>query len=105
LAIPPDYYKTTGPGTATKFGGIPNWIQPDQHPVCPCCNQGMAFIAQIDSIENTRLDASVLQEIRRDPQRRAAFKRDRQWVFGDVGMIYVFFCFDCLETDAVFQCH
>jgi hypothetical protein len=27
-AVPLDYYKTTGLGTATKFGGEPDWIQP-----------------------------------------------------------------------------
>jgi hypothetical protein len=30
---------------------------------------------------------------------------DTQFMFGDVGMIYVWFCFDCLEPLATMDCY
>lgn len=100
-AVPLDYYETTGPGTATKFGGDPDWIQSDECPKCPCCNQNMTFVAQIDSIENKLMKSDEMQ----NQEHRRALRREIQWMFADVGMIYVFFCFDCLETQSIFQCH
>jgi hypothetical protein len=100
-AVPLDYQKTMEAGTATKLGGDPYWLQSDERPKCPCCNQPMIFVAQIDSIEH--MGSNVPSGL--NAQNRSALRKDQQWMFGDVGMIYVFFCFDCMETRSVFQCH
>jgi len=86
---------------ATKLGGDPDWLQTDERPVCPCCKHPMTFLAQIDSFEHVRLDPETAPDLKT----LRALERDQHWVFGDGGMIYVFFCFDCLETRSVFQCH
>ncbi len=39
-------------GTRTKLGGVPDWIQNDEVPVCEGCEKPMVFVAQIDSVEN-----------------------------------------------------
>jgi hypothetical protein len=95
-AIPLDYLETLGAGMATKFGGDPDWLQGEECPECLQCKHPMTFIAQIDSIEHQNQS---------NPHSRKPVEDDQQWMFGDVGMIYVFFCFDCLETRSVFQCH
>lgn len=82
-------------GIATKLGGIPNWIQGDETPGCAQCKNNMTFVAQIDSVEH-------YQDL--NPNAIDPFK-DQQFMFGDVGMIYVFFCFECIEPKAVFQCY
>jgi hypothetical protein len=64
-------------GYRTKFGGKPDLIQPmdEDDKVCKKCFQPLHFIGQIDSFENELPDS--------------------QFMFGDVGMIYVWFCFKC----------
>ncbi len=81
-------------GRRTKLGGAPDWEQGDEHPNCPECGEPMSFVAQIDSVEH---------EKRNNPHGRPVLGDDQHWMFGDVGMIYVFFCFDCIETAAVMQ--
>jgi hypothetical protein len=78
----PDWSKS---GKRTKLGGEPEWIQSDHTPVCDSCTEKMVFIAQIDSIG---MDDAF-----------------QEYMFGDVGMIYLFYCFDCLETKSIFQCY
>jgi hypothetical protein len=81
------------PGSRTRFGGKPLWIQSNETPMCNTCQSPMTFVAQIDSIANDRTDLG-------------RFLRERNsFMFADVGMIYVFWCSGCLETRAVFQCH
>mgnify|MGYP003970140105 FL=1 len=74
-------------GQKTKLGGKPDWIQTqggsDNNESCPSCKKEMSFIAQIDSFENDS-----------DKQ---------EYMFGDVGMIYVFFCFECTESKSVVE--
>ena len=48
----------------------------------------MSFVAQIDSLD---ID---------DP-----LHGPKEYMFGDVGMIYVFYCFTCQESASVFQCY
>jgi hypothetical protein len=91
--IPSDGQESTR-GTATKLGGEPNWLQGDERPQCPHCKQSMVFVAQIDSIEH-----------RTESNPHSKPIEHQHWMFGDAGMIYVFFCFSCEETRSVFQGH
>ena len=82
-------------GRRTKFGGVPNEIQGGQSGItCPSCRKKMSFVGQIDSFEFDGRD---------NPNRRDAF--DTQFMFGDVGLIYVWFCFDCRESLATMECY
>ncbi len=83
-------------GQRTKLGGDPDWEQGERpNPECPNCGLPMTFVAQIDSVEH---------QWRSNPHSVDALSDDQKWMFGDVGMIYVFFCFDCLEPHAEFEC-
>jgi hypothetical protein len=82
-------------GIRSKLGGVPDWEQGDETPRCPHCQIEMTFIGQIDSIEH---DES------HNPHRVDVLSDDQQHMMGDVGLIYVFFCFGCLHPAAVFQC-
>ena len=70
-------------GKRTKLGGIPDWIQDDESPVCKKCGKKLHFIAQIDSVDYKG--------------------SNNEYMFGDIGMIYVFFCFNCETTGSIFQ--
>ena len=80
-------------GIRSKLGGEPDWDQGDETPECPGCFIPMRFIAQIDSIEHNESHNPHKQDY-----------SEQEYMFGDVGMIYVFFCYDCLQTKSVFQC-
>jgi hypothetical protein len=67
-------------GERHQLGGDPDFIQTEERPVCHQCGEEMTFYAQIDSLND-------------------------EVVLGDVGMIYVFVCFDCLEVQAILQTH
>ena len=82
-------------GQRTKLGGSPDWIQTDESPTCAVCDVSMTFVAQIDSVEH---------QWNSNPHSIEALSGNQKWMFGDVGMIYVFFCFECLSTHSVFQC-
>ena len=81
-------------GQRSKLGGKPDWLQYDATPSCDNCRIKMIFVAQIDSIEH---DAAE------NPHAFGSLSRQQQYMFGDVGMIYVFFCFHCERTQAVLQ--
>jgi hypothetical protein len=83
-------------GLRTKFGGEPYWIQDDERPTCEHCHKSMAFIGQVDSFEHQRSN---------NPNARDALWGEQQFMFGDVGLIYIFFCHECCEPRAVFQCY
>ena len=57
---------------------MPDWVQSPDVPECPSCHELMTFYGQLDSIG----DAMTI---------------------ADVGMVYVFVCFDCNETKSVLQ--
>ena len=79
-------------GQRSKFGGLPDRIQDgDDWPECPECGDSMYFVAQIDSIEH---DSST------NPNAKRAGSVDQHWMFSDVGMIYVYYCFDCIVSHA-----
>lgn len=65
-------------GQRHKLGGTPEWLQEPDLPSCADCQQTMTFYGQLDSIG----DAVAL---------------------ADVGMVYVFVCFDCFTTKSVLQ--
>lgn len=65
-------------GERHRIGGQPDSIQAAVHPRCPRCAALMTFYGQLDSLND-------------------------EIVLGDLGMIYVFVCFDCLEVTAVLQ--
>jgi len=82
-------------GLRSKLGGEPTWDQADETPICPLCKETMSFVGQIDSIEHDSKD---------NPHRIDCLSGEQQFMFGDVGMIYVFFCFSCCQVKTVFQC-
>ncbi|MCQ2594283.1 MAG: hypothetical protein MJ196_03380 [Treponemataceae bacterium] len=73
-------------GKRSKFGGEPNWIQNDETPKCDCCKKKMEFVAQLDSIDFT-----------------GYVNPNAEYMFGDVGMFYIFFCKKCGISKSVFQ--
>jgi len=83
-------------GRRTELGGNPDEIQPGgQSGIrCPGCGKRLHLVGQIDSFEFNGKD---------NPNRKDY--SDTQFVFGDVGMIYVWFCFDCCEPLATMDCY
>ena len=81
-------------GIRSKLGGEPDWVQHPEIPKCRECKQSMTFVAQIDSIEH---DDS------HNPHAIDCLSGKQHYMFGDVGMIYVFLCFECMETKSVVQ--
>jgi hypothetical protein len=65
-------------GTRHKLGGEPDFIQRESWPKCPDCAEQMTFYAQLDSINDA-------------------------FCIADVGMIFVFVCFDCYSVQTLIQ--
>jgi len=80
-------------GSRTKFGGKPDQYQGHEIPKCPECRKEMSFVGQIDSFHH---------EWHTNPTARAI--SEQAFMFGDVGMLHVWFCFDCLSPLATFEC-
>jgi hypothetical protein len=83
-------------GLRTKFGGDPWWIQDEETVCCRQCNKPATFIGQIDSFEH-KSDVNSHGHM--------SDSGEHHFMFGDVGMIYVFFCFACGQPEATFQCY
>ena len=66
------------PGDGNKLGGDPDWIQYDETPDCPECDEPMEFYGQLDHLGAVEL-------------------------LKDGGMIYVFLCRECYTTETVLQ--
>jgi uncharacterized protein YwqG len=81
-------------GARSKLGGEPDWVQNPEIPKCRECKQPMTFVAQIDSMEH---DESY------NPHAVNCLSGQQHYMFGDVGMIYVFLCFECMATKSVVQ--
>ncbi len=81
-------------GRRSKLGGIPDWLQGEDVPNCEDCGKPMTFIGQIDSIEHDQTGNPHQQPY-----------DEQEYIFGDVGLIYVFYCFDCSSTRSVCQCY
>jgi len=65
-------------GTRHQLGGKPQFLQQEDYPFCPDCEDQMTFYGQLDSIND-------------------------DYCIADCGMIYVFVCFDCNETKSIIQ--
>jgi hypothetical protein len=75
--LPPFKWAEGEVGKRHRLGGEPEFLQKPQFPSCSCGKQ-MTFYGQLDSIND-------------------------EFVLADCGMIYVFVCFDCLETKSILQ--
>ena len=82
-------------GHRSKLGGSPTWEQGNETPSCQNCDKPLTFVGQLDSI-------SFPDE--GNPRGFDGLAEDQSYIFGDVGLIYVFFCFDCGDTRSIFQC-
>ena len=65
-------------GKRHKLGGSPDWLQDPEVPKCPECHHAMDFYGQLDSIGD-------------------------RVCLADCGIVYVFVCHDCYETQSIFQ--
>ena len=81
-------------GQRSKLGGRPDWDQDDETPACPICGEVMTFVAQLDSIEH---------QSRTNPHSVDALSGKQDYMFADVGMIYVFACLEHSQVAAVLQ--
>jgi hypothetical protein len=65
-------------GQRHQLGGEPTWLQDDETPICGDCGEPMTFYGQLDSIGD---DVTI----------------------ADVGLVYVFVCFNDYEARAIVQ--
>ena len=82
-------------GKRSKLGGDPDWEQNEEWPTCTSCETRMTFIAQLDSMEHDSPE---------NPHRIDAVHGDQHFMFGDVGLLYVFLCDTCNEARTIMQC-
>lgn len=82
------------PGMRSKLGGAPDWLQAPNVPRCRACRQSMTFVAQINSMEHDEPH---------NPHAVSCLAGQPHFMFGDVGMIYVFMCFGCMATKSIVQ--
>jgi hypothetical protein len=75
-ALPGFRWAAEGVGERHRLGGKPESVQPVEYPACPDCAKLMTFYGQLDSLND-------------------------EYCIGDVGLVYVFLCFDCLTAQAV----
>lgn len=79
-----DWALSNGRENLNRIGGLPSWIQYEQYPNCPKCQNVMAFIAQLDS-ELPLDDESYL-------------------LWGSGGICYLFWCDNCSISGSLWQC-
>ncbi len=76
---------SNGDENVNRLGGHPSWIQNADYPTCPQCKQTMSFIIQLDS---GLVDAN-----------------GQEWMWGDSGMVYGFWCDTCQISTYIGQCY
>ncbi|HWQ31724.1 MAG TPA: DUF1963 domain-containing protein [Blastocatellia bacterium] len=72
------YKRNKEAGFRHKLGGKPDFIQEERWPSCKHCQKKMTFYGQLDSIGDN-------------------------YDLADCGIIYVFVCFGCFETQSMLQ--
>jgi len=65
-------------GDRHRLGGEPEFLQNVEWPKCRRCAEEMSFYGQLDSIND-------------------------DFVLADCGLVYVFVCFGCFETESFIQ--
>jgi hypothetical protein len=75
-ALPGFRWAREGIGRRHQLGGAPERIQAIAYPTCGSCGKTMTFYGQLDSLND-------------------------EYCIADVGLVYVFICFDCYEAEAV----
>lgn len=76
--MPPFQWAGEEIGKRHRLGGDPGFIQDYHWPTCPECKGRMTFLAQIDSLND-------------------------EFNIADCGLVYVFYCFECIEATTVIQ--
>lgn len=87
------------PGMRSKLGGIPDWIQKSSEGTkieCESCKRRMIFVAQIDSMEHRGVGYE-------NPHGKEP--PEQHYMFADVGMLYVFWCFRCGSGRVMYRCY
>jgi hypothetical protein len=75
--LPPFQWAGAEIGKRHQLGGEPTFLQKAEYPICSC-RKRMRFYGQLDSIND-------------------------EFCLADCGIIYVFVCFDCFETQSILQ--
>lgn len=70
----------SGDGNLNRVGGHPTWVQDAEYLSCPKCKETARFLLQIDS------------------------GLDGGWMWGDAGILYVFWCDRCRWSGQHWQC-
>lgn len=68
-----------------RVGGVPCWIQYAEYPACPECGNRMVFLLQVTSDLRTGDGA--------------------EWMWGDCGICYTFWCDRCSVSGHLWQCY
>ena len=71
-----------------QMGGLPFWIQDEEHILCVNCKKEMPYIAMIDSELYIGKDGF----------------REKGHMFGDEGILYIFYCRFCNMIATIGQC-
>ncbi|MEW5868850.1 MAG: hypothetical protein AB1894_06205 [Chloroflexota bacterium] len=79
----------------TKIGGVPLWLQENETPFCPHCNQPMRFVAQFSA----ELDGPLPADSSEWHGEKFKF-----FDFGDVGIGYMFICENECGSAFLWQC-
>ena len=78
-----DWALSNGRQNLNRVGGEPTWIQGPDHPSCPECSTTMSFVMQLDSLD---VDGGPW------------------WLWGNGGILYVFWCTECSISATLWQC-
>jgi len=88
LAITPSkYISQKWIGNSNRIGSRPIWVQKEEYPECPICNQKMKYIFQLDS------DLPDLNE-----------KGGNEIMFGNDGICYAYWCDIDKISSYLWQC-
>lgn len=101
-----------GAAPGTKVFGFPHWIQNPEYPACRVCNRQMKLFITISSAE---LGHGGLNSVRWIPYEdreilktapfaiRERYELPHDWMIGDGGNAYLFYCQECGQFDSIVQ--